>query len=51
MEILPHENYLALRAGAAVVETDYYGDKLLLLLNGDYLKLFRRKRLISSAAW
>ncbi|AUN95692.1 BUD32 family EKC/KEOPS complex subunit [Pseudazoarcus pumilus] len=39
------------REGARVVEADPWGDKVLLLPDGTYVKLFRRKRLISSAAW
>lgn len=33
------------------MEADRHGDKVLLLADGSYLKLFRRKRLLSSAAW
>ncbi|MGL1834102.1 lipopolysaccharide kinase InaA family protein [Rhodocyclaceae bacterium SMB388] len=51
MKTLEHEAYLALREGAEVIEADGRGDKVLLLPDGNYLKLFRRKRLISSAAW
>ena len=51
MQTLEHDDYLALRAGADVLERDRYGDKVLRLADGSYLKLFRRKRLISSAAW
>ena len=51
MQILDHDQYLALRAGATVLERDRHGDKVLQLNDGSYLKLFRRKRLISSAAW
>lgn len=51
MQNLAHDAYLALRAGAAVLEHDLHGDKVLRLADGNYLKLFRRKRLISSAAW
>lgn len=49
--ILEHDDYLALRAGAQVLERDRFGEKVLALADGSYLKLFRRKRLISSAAW
>lgn len=49
--ILAHEDYLRLREGAQIIEADRHGDKVLLLANGTYLKLFRRKRLLSSAAW
>ena len=51
LQTLEHDDYLALRAGATVLEHDRYGDKVLQLADGSYLKLFRRKRLISSAAW
>ncbi|MBI4987964.1 MAG: toluene tolerance protein [Rhodocyclales bacterium] len=51
MRILEHDDYLALRADARVLERDRHGDKVLQLIDGSYLKLFRRKRLISSAAW
>ncbi|MDT3736057.1 MAG: lipopolysaccharide kinase InaA family protein [Denitratisoma sp.] len=51
MQILEHDDYLALRAGARVLERDRFGEKVLALADGSYLKLFRRKRLISSAAW
>ena len=51
MKILKQEEYLALREGARVLETDPHGDKVLRLSDGTIFKLFRRKRLISSAAW
>lgn len=51
LQTLEHDDYLALRAGAQVLERDHYGEKVLQLADGSYLKLFRRKRLISSAAW
>lgn len=40
-----------MRAGAQVLEADPFGEKVLLLADGHILKLFRRKRLLSSAAW
>lgn len=49
MERLGKEEYLALREGAEVLEQDYFGDKVLRLSDGTILKLFRRKRLLSSA--
>ncbi len=49
MRELAHEDYLKLRQDAEVVERDGFGDKVLLLPDGTYLKLFRRKRLLSSA--
>lgn len=51
MQILNHDQYLALRTGAVVLERDRYGEKVLKMKSGAYLKLFRRKRLLSSAAW
>lgn len=45
------DEYEALRAGAKMLECDAYGDKVLRLANGNILKLFRRKRLLSSSAW
>ncbi|MDP3845674.1 MAG: toluene tolerance protein [Pseudomonas sp.] len=50
MQALEHSAYLALREGAEVLEADSHGDKVLRLPDGAYLKLFRRKRLLSSAA-
>lgn len=50
MKILKQQDYLALREGAEVLEEDYYGDKVLRLADGSMLKLFRRKRVLSSAA-
>lgn len=51
LQTLEHDAYLALTADARVLERDHYGDKVLALSDGSYLKLFRRKRLVSSAAW
>jgi RIO-like serine/threonine protein kinase len=50
MQILQHDDYLALREGGKVIEKDGHGDKVIILADGTFLKLFRRKRLISSAA-
>jgi tRNA A-37 threonylcarbamoyl transferase component Bud32 len=44
-------SWQALRADAKVIEADHYGDKVLQLADGSYLKLFRRKRLLTSALW
>ena len=41
--------YLALREGAEVLEADHCGEKVLRLTDGTIFKLFRRKRLLSSA--
>ncbi|WP_447753950.1 lipopolysaccharide kinase InaA family protein [Pseudomonas nicosulfuronedens] len=51
MQELALSAYEALRAGAQVLEADKHGDKVLRLADGNFLKLFRRKRLISSAAF
>lgn len=50
MQKLDHNDYLALRANCKVIEQDGFGDKVLILEDGTFLKLFRRKRLITSAA-
>lgn len=50
MHKLDHENYLALRKNCKVIEQDGFGDKVMILQDGTFLKLFRRKRLITSAA-
>lgn len=49
MERINKQEYLAMREGAEVLEADYFGDKVLRLGDGTILKLFRRKRLLSSA--
>ncbi|MDR2450347.1 MAG: lipopolysaccharide kinase InaA family protein [Candidatus Accumulibacter sp.] len=51
LEPLEHEDFLALKAGAETIESDSFGEKVLRLADGSFLKLFRRKRLITSAAW
>ncbi|MDR1709444.1 MAG: lipopolysaccharide kinase InaA family protein, partial [Candidatus Accumulibacter sp.] len=51
LEIMSHEEFLALKAGAEVIEADLHGEKVLQLPDGNMLKLFRRKRLFTSAAW
>ena len=50
MHTLSESDYDNLRKGAEVIEADGHGDKVLRLRDGTFLKLFRRKRLISSAA-
>lgn len=50
MQQLNHEDYLALRHEGKVIEKDGFGDKVIILQDGTFLKLFRRKRLITSAA-
>ena len=47
--ILNAEDYRRLRDGAQSVSNDPFGDKVLLLPGGNYLKLFRVKRFFSSA--
>ena len=49
MQSLSHTAFEELIANAQSVEEDSYGPKVYLFDNGDYLKLFRRKRLLSSA--
>lgn len=49
MTPLSHDQYLSLRADAVVIEADGHGEKVLRLADGTFLKLFRRKRLVSSA--
>ncbi len=51
MKTIDHQDFLAMRSGAEVLEADGHGDKVLRLVDGSMLKLFRRKRLITSAAW
>ncbi|GGL97485.1 hypothetical protein GCM10009425_05760 [Pseudomonas asuensis] len=51
MQPLEETDYLNLREAAHVVEADQYGDKVLRLTDGSFLKLFRRKRLLTSAAF
>ena len=50
MHKLDHNDYLALREHCKVIEKDGFGDKVMILQDGTFLKLFRRKRLITSAA-
>jgi len=49
MPQLSNEQFFALRQHAKVIEADHYGVKVLELADGSFLKLFRRKRLLSSA--
>lgn len=49
MRSITSEDYAAMREGAEVVAADQHGDKVLLLADGTYLKLFRVKRLFTSA--
>ena len=50
MKHIEHQAYLALKAGAEVLEADAHGEKVLRLSDGTILKLFRRKRFFTSAA-
>lgn len=50
MRALTQSDFQALRKDAQVLEADVFGDKVLRLADGNFMKLFRRKRLISSAA-
>lgn len=47
---MPLNDYLALSKNGTVIEADGFGDKVILLNDSSYLKLFRRKNRISSAA-
>ncbi len=49
MKKIDQAEYLALREGAEVLEADHCGEKVLRLNDGTIFKLFRRKRLLSSA--
>ncbi|MBB4866131.1 tRNA A-37 threonylcarbamoyl transferase component Bud32 [Pseudomonas nitritireducens] len=49
MNALDDSTYLSLVDGAQVIERDPHGDKVLQLRDGSFLKLFRRKRLLSTA--
>lgn len=44
-------DYQALLGDATVIEADGHGEKVLLRADDSYLKVFRRKRLLTSAAW
>jgi len=46
---LPHAALTQMVEGARVLEADSFGPKVFLLPDGNILKLFRRKRLLSSA--
>jgi len=49
MQHLSTERYQQWRQGAQLLEADSHGDKVLRLSDGSFLKLFRLKRLLSSA--
>jgi len=51
MQLLSREKYDRWRAGAQVLEQDAYGEKVLRLADGSFLKLFRRKSWLSKTAF
>ena len=51
MQQLSREQYAAWREGADVFEQDGYGEKVLRLADGTFLKLFRRKSWLSKTAF
>ncbi len=48
MQTLTVTDYNELRKDSQVIEADGFGDKVLRLRDGNFLKLFRRKRLLTS---
>ena len=48
MQILTATDYNRLRDGGRVIEADGFGDKVIILRDGTFLKLFRRKSLLTS---
>lgn len=51
MNLFSTNDFNALAINARTIESDKFGPKVLLCTDGSYLKLFRRKRLLSSALW
>lgn len=51
MQALSLESFLQLKQDAKVLEQDAFGEKVLLLTDGSIIKLFRRKRTFTSAAF
>lgn len=49
MKRIDQTQYLALLANAGVLERDRHGEKVLALPDGSLVKIFRRKRLVSTA--
>lgn len=47
---IDHSRYLELLAGASVLERDRHGEKVLVLPDGALVKIFRRKRWLSTAS-
>lgn len=48
MTPLSNDQFLSLRQNAILIEEDHCGEKVLELSDGSFLKLFRRKRLVTS---
>jgi serine/threonine protein kinase len=51
MKTLSAQQYESMRSGAKVLSADGHGDKVLLLPDSRVIKLFRRKRWLSSTLW
>ncbi|WP_271409504.1 polymerase [Pseudomonas sp. Q1-7] len=51
MKALPEEALAQLLVGSTTIEEDGFGIKVARLGDGSFLKLYRRKRLLSSALW
>ncbi|MFT0213877.1 phosphotransferase [Pseudomonas sp. F1_0610] len=51
MKVLPLAYFLQLKKDAKILEQDTCGEKVLLLTDGSIIKLFRRKRAFTSAAF
>jgi hypothetical protein len=51
MRKMVRAEYETMAKDAEVLARDKYGEKVLRLSNGEFVKLFRRRRRISSAAW
>ena len=51
MQTLSRKNLEQRLSGSETIEQDGHGLKVVRLADGDFLKLFRRKRLLSSALW
>ena len=49
MKLISYEQYLALHNDAEILASDSFGEKVLRLKDGSIIKLFRTKRIISSA--
>ncbi|BAU76934.1 BUD32 family EKC/KEOPS complex subunit [Metapseudomonas furukawaii] len=51
MKVLSNQALASLLEGAEIIEADAFGIKVARLEDGTFLKLYRRKRLLSSALW